>query len=122
MYGTNGMNFYYRFGGSAGWDETTGLGYVDLGAGKLNAGGIMRVAERDLARILLHEIIHTATKGRTGFSRYGGYTDVEVARAIFKITGDEMDNPDDPRNNPSASHPTKVGGVIFDRALKKYCK
>jgi YD repeat-containing protein len=125
--GTNGIGLYdINQGGKkvligeGGWDDN-GKGYANISE-IISTGGDTPSAHRDLARMLLHEIIHTATKFKSGFSRDGGYTDVEVARAIFEITGDWHDDPRDPRNNPPDSHPTSVGGVIFNRVLQKYCK
>lgn len=122
--GTNGIELHQNGAkeliGEGGWDDN-GKGYAGISE-IVNYGPNIRGAHRALARMLLHEIIHTATKFKSGFSRDGGYSDVEVARAIFEITGDWHDDPRDPRNNPPGSHPTTVGGVIFNRALQKYCK
>jgi hypothetical protein len=90
--------------------------------GESYANASYQITLEAVARKLLHEIIHTATKGRNPGSRYGGYEDVELASAIFEITRDPRDDPDNPANNPPGSHPISVGGVIFQRALEKYCK
>jgi hypothetical protein len=125
--GTNGIGLYdINQGGrkvligEGGWDDN-GKGYANISE-IISTGGDTPSAHRDLARMLLHEIIHTATKFKSGFERDGGYTDVEVASAIFEITGDKKDDPRARENNPLGSHPTTVGGVIFNRALQKYCK
>jgi hypothetical protein len=125
MYGTDGINLNNPpESGSAGWDEQTGKGYVDLGSltlnGPVNENSI-RMGHRWLALVFLHEIIHTATKGRNPFSRFGGYEDVELAQAVFFITKDPKDNID---NIPPGStmSPVGRGGIIWDRALRKYCK
>jgi hypothetical protein len=127
--GTNGINLYLTGGkvlyGYGGWNKVTGKGGVDLGdqlvIGPIDEQGI-RAAHRNLARDFLHEIIHTATKFGTAIQATGGYSDVELATAIFAITKDWHDDPDDPRNNPPGSHPTTVGGMIYRRALENNCK
>ena len=106
-------------GGAAGWDPTTGLGFVNLENGPYV--GSLRSAERDLALALLHELIHTATKFRTSsLEAYGGYNDVELARAVFDITKDPKDNVD---NKPAGTKfgPTALSGIIWDRALRNHC-
>jgi hypothetical protein len=111
-------------GGAAGWDEKTGLGFANLDSETYV--GPLRIAERNLALALLHEIIHSATKGRnaSAFEAYGGYSDVDLARAVFAITKDPTDNIDDPANIAPGTKfgPTARGGIIWDRALRTYCK
>ena len=122
--GTNGINLITtgatQLIGFGGWDKKTGNGAVDLGDQKYV--GSLRFAERSLALTLLHELIHTATKEGLPTQAMGGYSDVELAQAVFKITGDKNDDPDAKDNNPPGSYPTTVGGVIWDRALRKACK
>jgi YD repeat-containing protein len=129
MWGTDGINLIETGGtksiGYGGWDKVTGKGGIDLGDSSItpatNDEKTILFFRRALARDFLHEIVHTATKAGTLLQATGGYSDVEMAEAIFEITKDPKDNPHAPDNNPPGSHPTTVGGVIYQRALEKYC-
>jgi hypothetical protein len=121
---TDGISFLQEDGiSNAGWEN--GKGYIWLfnqaSQGTVNEYFI-RIGQKNLALTFLHEIIHTATKGRSGHDRFGGYNDVELARAVFAMFGDKKDDPDDPINNPHNADKRTVGGLIWNKALKRFCK